>query len=110
MKQTCKKCKSTQFWKLNDGRLKCKQCYNRFAPNKNLTKISRKLLKQIISEFVLEHSTNIILERVNISKYKLLKILTLLRIEMTKDIPEMFSGIVEVEMKHIWEDNGKIKD
>jgi len=31
------------------------------------------LLKQIISEFDLEHSTNVILDRVNISKYKLLK-------------------------------------
>ena len=52
--------------------------------HKNLILISRKILKQIISEFILEHSTNTILDRVNISKYKLLKILTLIRIEMAK--------------------------
>jgi len=46
---------------------------------------------------VLEHSTNTILERVNISKYKLLKLLILLRIVMTKDVPDIFSGIVEVD-------------
>ena len=101
MRQTCKKCKSKQFWRLNDGRLKCKRCYDKFTPDKNLIKISRKLLKQIISEFVLEHSTNTILERVDISKYKLLKILTVLRIEMTKDVPEMFSGIVEVDETYL---------
>jgi len=54
--------------------------------HKNLILISRKILKQIISEFILEHSTNTILDRVNISKYKLLKILTLIRIEMAKAI------------------------
>jgi len=43
---------------------------------------------------VLEHSTNIILSRVDISKYMLLKILTRLRIAMTQDIPEVFEGSV----------------
>lgn len=59
------------------------------------------LLKQVVAEFLLEHSTNIILERVNISKYKLLRILTLLRIEMTKDVPEVFEGTVEVDKTYL---------
>ena len=87
--------------KICDGRLKCKNCKKYFTPHKNLIKISRKLLKQIISEFDLEHSTNVILDRVNISKYKLLKILTLIRMEMAKDVPNTFSGIVEVDETYI---------
>ena len=59
------------------------------------------MLKQIISEFDLEHSTNVILDRVNVSKPKLLKILTLLRTEMTKDVPDIFSGIVEVDETYV---------
>lgn len=55
----------------------------------------------MVSEFILEHSTNTILDRVDISKYKLLKILTLFRIEMTKDIPEIFEGIVEVDETYL---------
>ena len=102
MKSVCPNCNSSRkFYKICDGRLKCAKCKKYFTLHKNLTKISRKLLKRIISEFVLEHSTNTILERVDISKYKLLKILTLLRIEMTKDIPEMFSGIVEVDETYL---------
>ncbi len=96
MKIRCPQCNNKQFfWPIADGRFKCRQCYKKF----NFTKIikEQKLIKQVIQEFLLEHSTNIILSRVNISKYKLLKILTLLRIEMTKDIPDVFEGIVEVD-------------
>ena len=50
---------------------------------------------------MLEHSINIILERVNISKFKLLKLLTLLRIVMTKDVPDVFSGIVELDETYL---------
>jgi transposase-like protein len=45
----------------------------------------------------LGHSTNIILTRLKVSKYKLLKTLTLLRIAMAKDIPLGFSGTIEVD-------------
>lgn len=97
-KLSCPKCQSATFWQLKDGRFKCQRCLHRFS----LTKaISRQLLKQILSEFLLEHSTNIILDRVHISKRKLLKILTLVRIEMTKDVPKIFSGIVEVDETYI---------
>lgn len=102
MKSLCPNCQNkTNFWRLNDGRLKCKECLKRFSPNKDKILFNRKLLRQIISEFVLEHSTNIILVRVNVSKYKLLKILTLLRMEMTKDVPEVFDGYVEVDETYL---------
>lgn len=102
MKVFCPNCGSSKkFYKICDGRLKCSWCKKMFSPKKRLIKISCKLLKQIIGEFVLEHSTNTILDRVNISKYKLLKILTLLRTEMTKDVPDIFSGTVEVDETYI---------
>ena len=98
MEITCPQCRSNNFWFLSDGRFKCKICYKKFSKPKTLNK---RLLKQIISEFLLEHSTNIILSRVNISKRKLLEILTLLRTEMTKDVPAVFAGIVEVDETYI---------
>jgi len=72
MKIICPQCGiSKKFYKICDGRLKCSACRKYFTPQKNLTIISRKIAKQVISEFILEHSTNTILDRVNISKYKL---------------------------------------
>lgn len=101
MKFTCPECKKGEFWSTADGRLKCQQCKILFTPKENYLNISNKILKQIISEFILEHSTNTILDRVSVSKYKLLKTLTLLRIVMTKNISEIFSGTVEVDETYI---------
>lgn len=101
MKFKCPKCSGRNFWSLTDGRLKCKLCKKLFTPRNNASNIPTKILKEIISEFLLEHSTNTILDRVNVSKYKLLKTLTLLRFVMTKDIPDVFSGIVEVDETYL---------
>lgn len=54
-----------------------------------------------MAEFDLEHSTNVILERCAISKYSLLKLLTTLHTEITKDIPKAFSEIVEVDETYL---------
>lgn len=94
----CRRCNNTKFWRLRNGRVRCSFCRYTFTPR---TRKDSKLLKKIIQEFLLEHSTNIILARVNISKYKLLKMLTLLRIAMTKDVPAVFSGIVEVDETYL---------
>jgi len=71
------------------------------TPQRGLLKVKPRLLRKVIQEFVLEHSTNVILQRIKVSKYKLLKILTLLRIAMTKDVPTVFSGIVEVDETYL---------
>jgi len=98
MQIRCLRCNNSKFWKLKNGRYRCSQCRYTFTPKK---KKDIKLLKDIIQEFLLEHSTNIILTRVNVSKYRLLKTLTLLRIVMTKDVPDVFSGIVEVDETYL---------
>jgi transposase len=97
----CLKCSHKEFWQTADGRLKCTQCRYQFTPQATPYKLPAKILQQLISEFLLEHSTDTILSRVNISKYKLLKILTLLRIVMTKDIPDVFEGTVEVDETYL---------
>lgn len=94
----CPQCLKSKFWQLADFRLKCKYCRYTFRPK---TKLVNALLKKIISEFILGHSTNTILSRVKVSKYHLLKTLTLLRIIMTKDVPEVFEGIVEVDETYL---------
>ena len=79
----CPRCSRLEFWKTAGKRLKCKKCRYVFTPRPNPLNLSSKILEQVVSEFILEHSTKIISERVNISKYKLFKLLTLLRKLMT---------------------------
>lgn len=86
----CPKCRAEEFWQTKDKRLKCKTCRFLFTPRENYFNVPNETLKQIISEFILEHSTNIILQRVKISKYKLLKILNTLRRMMAEDNLQFF--------------------
>ena len=97
----CHRCNSKRLWKLRSGKLRCAACKTSFRPRIGGVHVPPHLLKDVIAEFDLEHSTNVILERCAISKYKLLKLLTALRTEMTKDIPKAFSGIVEVDETYL---------
>jgi len=97
----CPKCSGSSFWKTGDNRLKCKNCRHIFTLKPNPLNIPNEILNEVISEFLLGHSTNIILERVNISKYKLLKVLTLLRILMARDIPDALRGIMKLDKDYL---------
>jgi len=97
----CRRCGTKRLWKLQSGKIRCANCKTSFRPRIGGVYVSQRILKAVIVEFDLEHSTNVILERCAISKYKLLKLLTALRTEMTKDIPNVFSGIVEVDETYV---------
>ncbi len=84
----CPKCGLGEFWKTRDGRLKCKNCRYLFTPRINFFNVPKEMLEEVIFEFLLEHPIKIILERINISKYKLLKILTILRRLMSNKEPQ----------------------
>lgn len=96
----CPKCSELKFWKTGDNRLKCKNCLYIFKLKPNFLNVPKNILSQIISEFLLGHSTNIMLERINISKYKLLKTLTSLRFLMEKDIPNSLRSIIKPDLKN----------
>jgi uncharacterized Zn finger protein (UPF0148 family) len=96
-KLTCPKCKGVEFWKTKDGRLKCKNCRYLFKPRENPFNIPNEKLREIISEFILEHPLQSISLKVRISKYKLIKIFTILRKLMALDLPEEIRGIIKPE-------------
>jgi len=101
MLNSCPKCSCSSFWSLRDGRFRCTQCRKTLSDPRQPIKLPKNKLRKIIEEFVLEHSTNIILSRVDVSKYMLLKILTLLRVAMTQDVPNVFEGTVEVDETYL---------
>jgi uncharacterized Zn finger protein (UPF0148 family) len=94
----CLKCGGTEFWTTKDGRLKCKKCRYLFKPRINPFNIPTEKLREIISEFLLEHSIESISLKVQISKYKLIKILTTLRKLMSLDIPEEIKKVLKINL------------
>ena len=101
MTLSCPTCSNSKIWSLKDGRFRCAQCRKTFSDPRRPVKLSKNKLRTIVEEFVLEHSTNIIVSRVDVSSYMLLKILTLLRVAMTQDVPNVFEGTVEVDETYL---------
>ena len=101
MKTNCPKCSSIKYWLLKDGRFKCRQCRKTFTDRRKYLRITTATVRKVVQEFLLEHSTNVILTRVTISRYMLLKLLTLLRMVMAQDVPEVFEGTVEVDETYL---------
>lgn len=97
----CKRCNKNKCYFLNSGRYRCRACKYTFNVSKDKFNVSPRIIKAIVKDFILEHSTNVIFSQQPISKYSLLKLLTACRMEMIKDISEVFSGTVEVDETYL---------
>jgi len=94
MKESCTRCSNKRIWLLKDGRFRCSKCRYTFRDQRVKIKINKLQVRKVVREFILGHPTNVIIDRVDVPKYMFLKILTLLRTQMTKDAPNVFEDIV----------------
>ena len=100
-KIACPKCNSKKLYKLQSGKKRCARCRYEFIPHKLPLTFSRDEWKQIIHLFLMEQSSNSIAEQTGFEQRRVLRALTKIRLVMTKDIPEIFSGTVEVDETYV---------
>ena len=97
----CKRCGGKKFWHVRRGKLRCKNCLYEFKPRLGGISLTRYQWKALLKWFLRCQSVNVICEETGISKYKVLKALSLVRQTMVKDIPDVFEGIVEVDETYL---------
>jgi len=97
----CKKCSGKKFWKVRRGKLRCQNCRYEFVPKVGGISLTRYQWKALLKWFLRCQSINVVIEETDISKYKILKALNLVRQVMAKDIPENLGGIVEVDETYL---------
>jgi len=97
----CKKCSGKKFWQVRKGKLRCKNCLYEFKPKIGGINLTRYQWKTLLKWFLRCQSANVVCEETGLSKYKVLKALSLVRQSMAKDIPEIFEGIVEVDETYL---------
>jgi transposase-like protein len=100
-KAKCKKCGGRRFWKVRRDRLKCKKCRYEFKFKIGNINLALNDWKALLKWFLRCQSINAICEETGISKYKVLKALSLVRQLMIRDIPKVFEGIVEVDETYL---------
>ena len=100
-KTACPKCNQKKLYKMSDGKRRCARCQYEFIPHKLPLTFSRDDWKKILQLFLMEQSSNSIAEQTGFNKQRVMRALTKIRLVMTKDVPEIFSGTVEVDETYL---------
>jgi transposase len=97
VKISCPKCEAKKVYLLSNKKRKCSQYKYEFTPHRLPLYLTRDQWRKIIGWFLLELSSQNISLRTGFERRRVLRALTIIRTSMTKDVPEIFSGTVEVD-------------
>jgi hypothetical protein len=86
---------------MQSGKRRFARCRYEFVPHKLPLTFSRDQWKEIIHLFLMEQSSNSIAEQTGFEQRRVLRALTKIRVVMTQDVPEIFSGTVEVDETYV---------
>ncbi len=110
-KITCPKCDGKKLYKMSTGRRRCAQCKYDFFPHTLPLRLTRREWREIIHLFLMEQSSNSIVEQTGLDKKRVLRALLKIRMVLAKDIPDIFSGTVEVDETYLggaWKNKRKV--
>jgi len=97
----CPRCHCMKVYRLGTGKRRCSQCRYDFTPHRLPLYLTRDQWKAIITWFLLEQSSQTIADRTGIDRKRVLRALTWIRRALVKDVPEVFSGTVEVDETYV---------
>jgi hypothetical protein len=98
---SCPRCQNRKFYSVRRGKKRCKNCLYEWKPKIAGLRLARGAWKKILFWFILGHSLRTISEQTEISHYSVEKAINIARKTMTKDVPGVFSGTVEVDETYL---------
>jgi transposase len=101
VKISCPKCEAKKVYLLSNGKRKCSRCKYEFTPHRLPLYLTKDQWKEIITWFLLEQSSQNISLRTSLERKRVMRALTLIRTALIKDVPEIFSGTVEVDETYL---------
>jgi transposase len=101
VKISCQKCEAKKVYLLSNKKRKCSRCKYEFTPHRLPLYFTRDQWREIIRWFLLELSSQNISLRTGFERRRVLRALTIIRTSLTKDVPEIFSGTVEVDETYL---------
>jgi transposase len=101
VKISCPKCEAKKVYLLFNGKRKCSRCKYEFTPHRLPLYLTRDRWREIIRWFLLEQSSQNISLRTGFERRRVMRALTIIRTSLMKDVPEIFSGTVEVDETYL---------
>ena len=102
MRFKCKKCGGKKYWKLGNDEYRCRVCKTDFKRYLNsLIRLTRNDWVKIINLFLIGANSPVISDQTGKNIKTIAKALKILRLVITKDVPEMFLGVVEVDETYL---------
>ncbi len=83
------------------GNRRCSSCRHDFSPNSLPLRLTRKQWRTILRWFMLEQSSNRIEQLTGLNRKRILRALLYARRAMATDVPDILSGIVEVDETYV---------
>ena len=95
------KCSHRRIYFIRRGKYRCASCKYEWIPHRLPLYLSRDEWIKILKWFLHGISSKAISYETGINRRRVLRALTVVRIAMSKNIPEIFSGTIEVDETHI---------
>ena len=86
---------------MRTGRRRCARCKYDFTPHQLPLRLTKEEWRKILHLFLMEQSSNSIVEQTGLDKKRVLRALMRVRIVLTTDVPIIFSGTVEVDETYL---------
>ena len=101
IKKVCPKCSLRKIYVIRRGKWRCAGCKYEWIPHRLPLYLTRKKWIKILRWFLRGLSSQSISVEIGINRWRILRALTKTRLMMSCDIPEVFSGIIEVDETYI---------
>ena len=95
---------------MRTGRRRCAQCKYDFTPHQLPLQLTKDEWREILHLFLMEQSSNSIVEQTGLDKKRLLRALLRVRVELTMDVPAIFFTTIEVDETYLrgdWRNKGR---
>jgi len=97
----CPRCSGTRHWYLSNGKCRCATCRYDWRPGRLPLYLTKRQWRQLLRWFLRGLSAAQVAEETGLRRERVLRALLLVRQAMSRDVPPIFSGTVEVDETYL---------
>ena len=97
----CPRCQHAKSWSIRRGKSRCAACHYEWVPRALPLRLSPGEWRRLLRWFVLGQSAEVIAQEARLERKRVLRALIVVRQAMVRDVPHLFSGVVEVDETYL---------